>query len=83
MTGIATRLSLYKHREEERIKRLMTTRGWSQEELDRRENTQVRLDIKTRRADYIIDNDASEEETLSQVRRVISLIIQEDFDKRV
>lgn len=59
-----------------RLKRLAANRGWSDQELDRRENLQLGLDKKSQRADYIVDNDGSPQDCCLQVRRVLSQILQ-------
>lgn len=61
---------------ENRLRRLAQTRGWSDQELARREKNQLGLDKKAQEADYIIVNDADEEECFSQVRHVLSQILQ-------
>ncbi|MFG0328542.1 MAG: dephospho-CoA kinase [Phycisphaerales bacterium] len=40
----------------ERIRRVAAARGWSEEELDRREKRQWSLDRKRARSDYVVDN---------------------------
>lgn len=62
---------------ENRLRRLVANRGWSDQELARREKNQIKLDIKAQQADYIVVNDAGEDECLSQVRRVLSQILQD------
>ena len=54
--------------------RVARHRGWSAQELARREKMQTSLDTKRERADYVINNDADTEATMSQVRRVLSRI---------
>lgn len=61
----------------QRLQRLALSRGWTAEELARREKTQLPLDIKARRADYVIENSAGEDECLRHVRRVLSQILQD------
>ncbi|MCC7192687.1 MAG: dephospho-CoA kinase [Phycisphaeraceae bacterium] len=56
-------------------------RGWSEGEIARREKNQLSLDIKRNRADYVIDNNAGETESLSHVRRVLSQILHRDRGK--
>ena len=60
--------------------RVAEHRGWSAQDLSRREKMQTPLDIKRRRADYVINNDADAEVTLSQVRRVLSRISHATMD---
>jgi dephospho-CoA kinase len=58
-----------------RLERVHRTRGWGPQELDRRDKSQMPLDIKRRRADYVINNDADEAYCMEQTRRVLSQII--------
>ncbi len=58
-----------------RLERVSPTRGWGAEELSRRDKSQMPLDIKRQRADYVISNDADEAHCLEQTRRVLSQII--------
>lgn len=60
---------------ENRLERVKTHRAWSADELARREKSQLPLDIKAQQADYVIDNNAGEDECLSHVRRVFSQIL--------
>jgi dephospho-CoA kinase len=61
----------------QRLQRLALSRGWTAEELARREKTQLPLDIKARRADYVVENSAGEDECLRHVRRVLSQILRD------
>src|SRR5262249_38273974 len=45
------------------------TRGWTDADLAAREAAQEPLEVKRRRADWIIDNSGSTEETRKQVHR--------------
>ncbi|MAE65523.1 MAG: dephospho-CoA kinase [Phycisphaeraceae bacterium] len=58
-----------------RLARLKAKRGWSEEDLARREKNQLPLDKKAGRADYKVDNDASEAECLAHVRGVFFQIL--------
>lgn len=49
-------------------------RGWSGEELQRRENSQMPLDNKRAMSDYVISNAADAEAARKQVRQVFSRI---------
>lgn len=53
---------------EQRLSRALA-RGWSEEEFAAREGVQESLDLKRSRADVIIDNSGSPEETRHQVER--------------
>ena len=60
-----------------RSKRVQVGRGWSSEELARREMNQIPIDTKAGRADYTVHNDAGEAACLDQARRVLSQIMQD------
>jgi dephospho-CoA kinase len=55
--------------DETRLKRAMS-RGWTAEEFAAREAAQDSLDLKKQRADFVVDNSASEEYTQQQVERL-------------
>lgn len=59
-----------------RRQRVLASRGWTEEELARREKNQWPLDRKRGRADYVIDNGAGELPAQEHVRRVLSRILQ-------
>jgi dephospho-CoA kinase len=46
------------------------TRGWNQEDFDRRERRQESLEVKSGLADVVIDNSGSAEQTRDQLERV-------------
>lgn len=58
-----------------RLARLRDSRGWSSDELQRRENLQDPLDSKKARADYVVSNNSSPDELRRQVIRVFELIL--------
>ncbi len=58
-----------------RLDRVRRARGWGAQELRLRDKSQMPLDIKRQRADYVISNDADEAHCLEQTRRVFSQII--------
>ena len=58
-----------------RFNRVHRGRGWSLQELRRRESLQLPLDTKARRADYIIDNNGDEAACLSHVLRMVAKIL--------
>lgn len=60
---------------EVRRRRVRETRGWSADELARREKNQAPLDIKCRRADYILDNHAEPSVVRTQARRLLDEIL--------
>lgn len=57
------------------LHRVRQTRGWTQDELTRRENSQWPLDKKREISDYIVDNTADAEFVRGQVREVLFRII--------
>jgi len=57
-----------------RYRRLREARGWSRAEAERRDASQVSLKVKQNRADYIIDNSASPEHTLEQIRQILARV---------
>lgn len=46
------------------------TRGWCQEDIARRESVQEPLEVKRARADFVIDNSGTPEQTRGQVERL-------------
>jgi dephospho-CoA kinase len=46
------------------------SRGWTAKEFAAREAAQDSLDLKKQRADFVVDNSASEEYTQQQVERL-------------
>jgi len=59
---------------EMRQRRLQQVKGWAPSEVQRRDASQVSLKTKRDRADYSIDNSASPEHTLTQVRRILAQV---------
>ncbi len=57
-------------RDDVRRKRLASSRGWTREELSRRENLQDSLISKRKRADYIIDNNDSLEKAAAKASAI-------------
>lgn len=58
-----------------RARRVMDKRGWSVEELRRRENLQIPLDNKRTNADHVIANHSSVDALRSEVERVFSTVL--------
>ncbi|MEX2673492.1 MAG: dephospho-CoA kinase [Phycisphaeraceae bacterium] len=58
-----------------RLERVVKHRGWTAEEMKRREKNQMPLDRKRQLADNVIVNDASEAECVEQVRRLLARIL--------
>lgn len=59
-----------------RARRLAQTRGWDEAELGRREDSQLPLDVKRARADYVIENDGELSGLTDRVRRVLRNIVE-------
>ncbi len=57
----------------QRRKRVGETRGWSGEELSRRENLQKPLDFKRTRSDHVVGNNSS----VSNLRQQVCLFLQQ------
>jgi dephospho-CoA kinase len=55
-----------------RLERLRQHRGWSEEEVDRRERAQMPLIEKQQRADAVVSNAAGPEEVAHQVRELLA-----------
>ncbi len=60
---------------EVRLARLAAARGWNAAELDRRENSQISLDEKKKKADYIVSNNSSAEALPALVEKVLEDIL--------
>ena len=58
-----------------RVARVADSRGWTEEELVRRENLQKPLDWKIASADYVIANSSTIEELRIQVKQVLSSVL--------
>ena len=58
-----------------RLGRVADSRGWTEEELTRRENLQKPLDLKKASADYVVANNSSTEELRIQVKQVLSSVL--------
>jgi dephospho-CoA kinase len=61
--------------EEARLQRVKRTRQWNAEELRRRENSQMPLDTKREKSDYIVENNTSLDALREQVERIISSVL--------
>ena len=59
-----------------RLARLAEKRGWSEPEMNQREESQLPLDAKRIRADYVIDNNGDLRSLTGQVRRTLREIVQ-------
>jgi dephospho-CoA kinase len=58
-----------------RQRRVADSRGWTEEELARRENLQNPLDLKRANADYVVTNNSGIEELRVQVQQVFSSLL--------
>jgi dephospho-CoA kinase len=58
-----------------RLDRVARDRGWEASELARREESQLPLDVKRRRADYVVRNDGELSELEDQVRHALREIL--------
>jgi dephospho-CoA kinase len=59
-----------------RLARIQANRGWTPAELALREQSQLPLDLKRDRADYVVQNNGGLAELREQVRRVLDTIVQ-------
>lgn len=59
-----------------RLARLARLRGWNEAELARREESQLPLDEKRARSDYVLRNDGDLAALAGQVRRTLSKIVR-------
>ena len=57
-----------------RIERVVSSRGWEEAELHRREQAQIPLDEKRRRASHVIENDGTRSELEGRVRLALDQI---------
>lgn len=58
-----------------RLDRVRRARGWTPEELDRRENLQIPLDSKRENADHIVVNNSTVEELRPDIERILASVI--------
>ncbi len=59
-----------------RAQRLQVGRGWSRQELQRRESRQLPLDFKRDRADYVVDNNSDDASLVQRVGAVFAGILR-------
>lgn len=64
-------------RKEHRIERCQINRRWADGELEKRERFQMVLDDKKKKADYVIDNNFTTDNTFRQVKEFWKLYIEE------
>jgi dephospho-CoA kinase len=55
--------------------RVAASRGWNEAQLNLREQSQLPLDEKRRRADHMVENNGDLSELKAQVRRVLDQIL--------
>lgn len=60
-----------------RLNRCKISRNWEEDELEKRERFQMALEVKKKRADYIIDNNFTEDSTHRQVEEFWKYYIEE------
>lgn len=60
-----------------RLSRVQQTRGWTEEEVERREQAQMPLESKRERADHVVVNDADEAALARRVERLLERIEQD------
>ena len=58
-----------------RLQRVSTSRGWNEEELSRREQSQAPLAEKRSRADFVVANNADVDELRRQVGDILSRVL--------
>ena len=58
-----------------RLSRVMATRGWTAEQLEARERSQMPLDQKRRRADHVVENNGDLTALEGQVSRILDTIV--------
>lgn len=61
--------------EPQRIERVKTNRGWSAEELRRREDSQLPLTTKRQRSDFVVDNSGSIDDAAQQMTQILQDIL--------
>ena len=59
----------------QRQRRVRQSRGWPKEAWQARENLQLALKIKKARADYVLDNSGTPDESFRQIRRIVSELV--------
>lgn len=64
--------------EETRIARVTANRGWTADELQRREASQISLDEKRRRSHVVVDNSTSLDDAVSQLRDAVLALKQNE-----
>ncbi|MCZ6835667.1 MAG: dephospho-CoA kinase [Planctomycetota bacterium] len=57
-----------------RLSRVTTDRGWDDDKLQQREDSQLSLDVKRKRADYRVSNNGAHNDLLEQVHPILNQI---------
>lgn len=65
---------------EQRLARVKS-RGWSRDDLQLREASQLSLEEKRKEADYVVDNSGDEEVALSQLEKIYSQVLSGTFPR--
>jgi len=68
--GLFDKIILVVAKDNTRLKRLMARNGLTQEQARVRMNSQMNQGDKIKKADFVIDNNGSEEETFAQVKEI-------------
>ncbi len=65
-----------------REQRVVRNRGWSAEELARREATQWNLEAKRDRADFIVDNSGLMDDAAANMNQIFTSLLSTDADRQ-
>ena len=65
-----------------REQRVIRNRGWSAEELARREATQWNVDAKRDQADFIVDNSGSMDDAAASMSQIFTSLLSTDADSK-
>jgi len=76
LKGLCDRVVFVDSPRDERLRRVAETRGWSEDELNRRENLQFSLDKKRSMSDDVIVNHSDIEALRHEVEQVFSAIVK-------
>lgn len=76
LRGLCDRVVFVDSPRDERLRRVAETRGWSEDELNRRENLQFSLDKKRSMSDDVIVNHSDIEALRHEVEQVFSAIVK-------
>ena len=60
---------------DQRLSRVSARRGWTSEQLEKREKLQISLDKKEELADYVVENHGDEPTTRRQVHQILARIL--------